>query len=94
MNDHREATPAPAPEDGDPRRRKLHALAHDLRNCLHLVEMGLQILERSREKPTEFDDICEMLRTERAKASDIVTEFLAVASNEESEQTGEVQRAE
>ncbi len=55
-------------------------MAHDLRNCLHLIEMGLQILERSREKPAEFEDVCEMIKSERKKASEMVTEFLKVAS--------------
>lgn len=58
---------------------QLRQLGHDVRHCLHVIGMGMEILKTVREDDDRFVEICELIDKERKTAMKLVRELVAVA---------------
>ena len=58
---------------------RLRQLAHDIRHCLHVIGMGMELLKTVRENDRQFAEICESINQERRTARKLVDELAAFA---------------
>ncbi len=58
------------------RNEKLHKLHHDIQNCLSIISMGADTLEKFRRDDTIFAEFYHSIQEQRRKASELVDEFL------------------
>lgn len=56
-----------------PSEDKVRQFAHGLRQCLHVIGMGVAILPRARDDE-KFDDICSSMDRERREAARLIAE--------------------
>lgn len=47
-------------------------LIHDIKNCLHVINMGIVALRAAREDEQHFAKICDSIHVERKRASALV----------------------
>jgi signal transduction histidine kinase len=59
--------------------QRLHELGHDVRHCLHVIAMGVELLKAARNDVEQFSEICESLETERRECSRLVEELVQAA---------------
>ena len=58
--------------------KKLYTLHHDIKNCLHVISIGLELLKSSRQDEARFKEICEDIEGERRTAGRLLCELLTV----------------
>ena len=65
-----------SPQD---RAQQISVVAHDIRHCLHVVRMGLTLLNASREKQEQFVEICSTMEAEERRAVELLEDLIAYA---------------
>ncbi|MDN5872133.1 MAG: hypothetical protein L0H73_15625 [Nitrococcus sp.] len=58
---------------------QLHRLAHDVRQCLHVIGMGAEMLASARADESRFAELCEAIEQERKTAQRLVKELIEAA---------------
>lgn len=66
---------------------QLRQLSHDVRECLHAIGLGTEILKNLREDEARFAEICEAIDNERKTAQKLVHELLKAACTVRNETT-------
>lgn len=56
--------------------RKIYTLHHDLKNCLHVISIGMELLKSARHDEARFREICENIEHERRSAAKLLGELL------------------
>lgn len=58
---------------------QLRQLSHDLRECLHMIGMGVELLQKARQDAERFAQTCEAIDKERKAAQKLVGELIDAA---------------
>ncbi|MDN5871884.1 MAG: hypothetical protein L0H73_14330 [Nitrococcus sp.] len=58
---------------------QLHQLAHDVRQCLHVIGIGAEMLKSARNDEARFAELCEAIDQERKTAQQLVEELIEAA---------------
>ena len=58
------------------RNEKLRHLHHEIQNCLSVISMGTDTLEKFRHDDTIFAEFYQSIQEHRRKATELVDEFL------------------
>ena len=58
---------------------QLRQLCHDLRECLHMIGMGMELLQNAREDAERFAQTCEAIDKERKAAQKLAGELIDAA---------------
>jgi signal transduction histidine kinase len=61
-----------APDGEDP----LNLLAHDIRHCLHVIGMAVELLRKSPADDRSLREICESIENERDEALKLLNELV------------------
>ncbi len=71
MNEHKPPTPDdPAPDDD------MHKIVHDIRHCLYVIGMAVELLKHARDDDDGFMDICESIEKEKDEAAALITRLV------------------
>ena len=54
---------------------RLDALIHDLRHCLHVIGMALELLKREHLDAVRFEELCNSIDAEREQAIRLITKL-------------------
>ena len=55
---------------------KLHEIHHDIKNCLHVISIGMEALGTVREKDSEYEELRQGIEKERREAVRLTDEML------------------
>ena len=58
----------------------LHVLVHDVQNCLHVVEMGLEILKGARGDDARFGEVSESMLRSNRRAMQLLNDYIRAAA--------------
>ena len=61
---------------------KLHLIHHDIKNCLHVISIGMEALGTVRNKDSEYAELKKSLEKERQEAVRLTDELLKLACEE------------
>lgn len=56
--------------------KKIYILHHDIKNCLHVISIGMELLKSARHDEPRFREICENIEQERRSAAKLLGELL------------------
>lgn len=54
----------------------LHQFVHDVKHCLHLAGMGMEILKGVRDNEARFEEICDMMDKQHKESLRLLDDFL------------------
>ncbi|EAR21040.1 hypothetical protein [Nitrococcus mobilis] len=63
---------------------QLRQLSHDVRECLHAIGLGTELLKNLREDEARFAEICEAIDNERKTAQRLMHELIHAATHDNS----------
>lgn len=61
---------------------KLHLLHHDIKNCLHVISIGMEALNTVRDNESEYAELKNSIEKERREAVRLTDEMLKIACEE------------
>ena len=61
---------------------KLHLLHHDIKNCLHVISIGMEALSTVRDNEREYSELKSSIEKERKEAVRLTDEMLKTACKE------------